>query len=590
MNRRFRCLMAVLLTVSMILPATPAVAAISKGSYFMGHEYYNWEITGDKDDLTFRLIGGEGSAPLPGVPKDSRTNEKAEYSLADMKTIDLSSATNSYVEISPVVERYEDGVPVYSDTPFKTEIIKLSPSINKLRWPHWLLHNLKQVTVEAGNPYYSARDGVLIGPYEHADIDGNWERNAEKKTLLIYPSAKEGTGYSVSGDIYAIDGAAFRNAKNLKEINIPASVMVLNEGFYDGDSDKWIEGDVIAFHGCSDLKAINVDENNEKYSSESGVLFSKDKKTLLKHPESRDDTDHLYSVPATVTKISGGCFRSVCKITAIAIGKNVAEIADGAFGYENDEENYGFRTPSIKDIYYEGSEVEWKAIWKGDEDSYLPTMHFKSKDTDKTEEKKKAEIEEKISANEICNPTDATIEGGYKVSFNSYVPYFGKKIKKDKFKDLGIKVTVDGQEYTAVNGKIIKLKGAEETVSNASVMITKLEGGTDKKKLKAAQKDLKKKTKPKKGELGPISIRIYAFRLDDKSLSKLEGATISGKAPKYNFKFKLDGKKQSFKSGKKDSFGNDIKLEYDKDKKMITIFCNDIQGSASGNGITDKTK
>ncbi len=582
MNRRLRWLIAVLLTASMILPATPAVAAVSKGSYHTVNGYYNWEITGDKDDLTLRLTGGEGSASLLGVPEDSWTNEKAEYSLADMKTIDLSSAANSFVWIYPVVERIEDGVPVYSDTPFKTEIIKLSPSINELWWPYWLLHNLKQVTVEAGNPYYSARDGVLIGPYDYRDADGKAVRNAEKKALLLYPSAKEGSSYSISGDICFIGQSAFTNAKNLKELYIPASVMDMSEGPYDGR--------VVAFHGCSDLESINVDENNEKYSSESGVLFNKDKKTLLKYPESRDDTDHLYFVPDTVTKITGESFSSVCKITAIVIGKNVTDISDVAFGFKNNFGKYGFHTLSIKDIYYEGSEAEWNAIWEGGEDGYLPTVHYNSKGPDRTEEKKKAEIEKKISANEACNPTDVNIEGGYKVSFNSYVPYFGKKIKKDKFKDLGIKVTVDGQEYTAVNGKIIKLKGAEETVSNASVMITKLEGGTDKKKLKAAQKELKKKTKPKKGELGPVAIRIYAFRLDDKTISNLEGATISGKAPKYAFKFKLDGKKQSFKSGKKDSFGNDVKLEYDKDKKMITIFCNDIQGSASGNGITDKTK
>ncbi len=198
--------------------------------------------------------------------------------------------------------------------------------------------------------------------------------------------------------------------------------------------------------------------------------------------------------------------------------------------------------------------------------------------------------EESMSKNEACNPDEKTVEGGYKVSYNSFLPYFGKKLTKDEFKKMGIKVTVDGVEYDAVAGKIVRLKDAEETVSNASIVITKLEGGTDPKARKKAQKWIKKNTKPKKGQLGALPVRIYAYRLNDQTAAGLNGLTVKGKAGKYSIACKLGGKKVSLKNGKKDSFGKAVKVDFDKSKKELAVSCNDIQGTAAGDAITDKTK
>ena len=217
---------------------------------------------------------------------------------------------------------------------------------------------------------------------------------------------------------------------------------------------------------------------------------------------------------------------------------------------------------------------------------YTFTALGEAEDEDAIREKK---LQESMSSNKACNPAEVTVGGSYKVSYNSYIPYFGKKIKKGKFKDLGITVTVDGVTYDAVKGKIVRLKGARETVSNASIVISKLDGGSDKKKRKAVEKALKKNTKPGKGSLGSIPVRIYAYRLDNDTLKELSDFTVSGKSGKNGVKFKYEGSKSSFKNGKKDSFGNEVKIEYDKAKTLVTISCNDIQGSASGSGIKDKT-
>ena len=70
-----------------------------------------------------------------------------------------------------------------------------------------------------------------------------------------------------------------------------------------------------------------------------------------------------------------------------------------------------------------------------------------------------------------------------------------------------------------------------------------------------------------KGKLGPVPIRIYAFRLSDSILGDLSDFTISGKSGKYSLKFKRGAVKFSFKNGKKDSFGKPVELDYNKDKK-----------------------
>lgn len=42
-----------------------------------------------------------------------------------------------------------------------------------------------------------------------------------------------------------------------------------------------------AFHGCTALSAINVDADNKNYSSADGVLFDKERSSLIRYPSAR---------------------------------------------------------------------------------------------------------------------------------------------------------------------------------------------------------------------------------------------------------------------------------------------------------------
>lgn len=64
---------------------------------------------------------------------------------------------------------------------------------------------------------------------------------------------------------------AFSGCVSLKQLYIPSSVVILDGGGI--------------FTGCTSLTEINVDENNPNYSSDLGILYNKEKTTLLKCPE-----------------------------------------------------------------------------------------------------------------------------------------------------------------------------------------------------------------------------------------------------------------------------------------------------------------
>ena len=90
---------------------------------------------------------------------------------------------------------------------------------------------------------------------------------------------------TIVNGVSAIDNFCFYYCSSLTSINIPDSVTKLGNGTQ-------------LFIGCSSLTAINVSENNENYESEGGVLFTKKKEELISYPPGKTET--AYTVPAEV--------------------------------------------------------------------------------------------------------------------------------------------------------------------------------------------------------------------------------------------------------------------------------------------------
>ena len=84
-----------------------------------------------------------------------------------------------------------------------------------------------------------------------------------------------------------------------------------------------------AFYKCSALTRIIVDENNEYYSNdEYGVLFNKDKTTLVTYPRNGSSS---YIIPDSVTSICGNAFYNCQKLKSVEIPDGIIDIGDKAF-------------------------------------------------------------------------------------------------------------------------------------------------------------------------------------------------------------------------------------------------------------------
>lgn len=108
---------------------------------------------------------------------------------------------------------------------------------------------------------------------------------------------------------------AFSNCISLKNVSIPASVEKIA---------------VDAFRYCPGLTAIHVDDENAWYTSDArGVLFTKDKRTLLLYPGGNHTGQ--YTVPDETETISPHAFAHSEYLYRVTIPEGVTTIGDDAF-------------------------------------------------------------------------------------------------------------------------------------------------------------------------------------------------------------------------------------------------------------------
>ena len=102
--------------------------------------------------------------------------------------------------------------------------------------------------------------------------------------------------------------------EKLLNVTIPASVTSIRD---------------YAFRDCDSLKNITVNSNNKNYTSKDGVLFNKEKTTLICCPIGNERT--TYTIPNSVTSIGNRAFYDCFNLESISIPSSVTSIGDGAF-------------------------------------------------------------------------------------------------------------------------------------------------------------------------------------------------------------------------------------------------------------------
>ena len=142
----------------------------------------------------------------------------------------------------------------------------------------------------------------------------------------------------IAEGVTSIGGFAFYDCTSLTSVTIPDSVTSIGaNAFFDCTSltsvtipDSVTSIGVGAFASCTSLTGIWVAESNSHYSSDaSGVLFNKDKTTLVQCP----GAFAAYTIPNSVTSIGRHAFQYCTSLTSVTIPNGVTSIGDSAFSY-----------------------------------------------------------------------------------------------------------------------------------------------------------------------------------------------------------------------------------------------------------------
>lgn len=159
------------------------------------------------------------------------------------------------------------------------------------------LHNLESISVAEDSIFFSSVDGIL------------YDKNLSQ--LLFLPPGKGGT-VTISEGITEISAQAIFQRSRIEILNIPASLVGLNEGLLEG---------------CWELREINISEGNCLYASKDGIVYSKDMSTLIYCP--RGKYNELVVIPDGVTRLEAGSF-GMTQLKRLVIPASVTAIDKGA--------------------------------------------------------------------------------------------------------------------------------------------------------------------------------------------------------------------------------------------------------------------
>ena len=271
--------------------------------------------------------------------------------------------------------------------------VTIPSSVNSINYSaFWGCSSLTDFYVDTNNPYYSSEDGVLFNkdktvlvqyPIGNTRItyvipkgvtsigDRAFENCKSLESVTIHegvtsigrsafsgctslasvtiPDSVTSIGnyafddctslasVTISEGVTSIGSCAFYRCTSLTSITIPEGVTSIgNNAFKDCTSlasvtipDSVTSIGYAAFSRCSSLTDIDVDINNEYYSTEDGVLFNKEKTVILQYPAG--NTRKTYFIPESVTSIEEDAFGCCANLASVTIPDSVTSIRDCVF-------------------------------------------------------------------------------------------------------------------------------------------------------------------------------------------------------------------------------------------------------------------
>ncbi|WP_294465345.1 leucine-rich repeat protein [uncultured Anaerofustis sp.] len=153
--------------------------------------------------------------------------------------------------------------------------------------------SLQKINVSSSNKYYYSYGGVLY--------------NKSKTYLIMYPDSKKDKSYKIPNSVNKL---SYFSNDYLENITLPDN---LSKGYNE------------VFDSFENLKSISVSKKSKNYYSKSGVLFNKEKDTLLYYPSNK--RSKKYTIPNSVKKVAEGSISNIY-LQELVISRNVTKIGD----------------------------------------------------------------------------------------------------------------------------------------------------------------------------------------------------------------------------------------------------------------------
>ena len=369
------------------LPALAAFAAmVVLCAVCAGAETYGDLEYSVLDDGTVEITDYNGSAKTVDIPE--KINGKSVTSIGDcafryctsLKSITIPnsvmeigssafSGCSSLTSITILNSVTEIGVYAFKGCTSLTSITIPNSVTNIGDSTFWGCSSLTAIYVAVDNKNYTSVNGVLF--------------NKDKTALICYPAGKTDKSYNITNSVTSIGDYAFNGCSSLTSVTIPNSVTEIGGSAFVGcaslksitmpnsvtsigdmafykcssltsitipDSVTSIGSSAFsdcsklrsitipnsvtsigawAFNGCTGLTAVNVAMENQNYVSPDGVLYNKDKTTIICYPAGKKGNN--YKIPDGVTEIGSIAFSRCSSLTSVTIPNSVTSIGSGAF-------------------------------------------------------------------------------------------------------------------------------------------------------------------------------------------------------------------------------------------------------------------